>query len=196
MTVSVSHGKPTVSAGIRSILSRSPDHSIAVVSAGTAHHDPSAIVITDYEGGLAAARERYCRRDERPRVIVVTDRIREWELRTALDSGIDGILTENCDSGELIEALDCIRRGVPYLSASIAERAKASLRRQKLTDRERQVLELVGKGLCNKSIAKGLGIAEVTAKIHLQHMMGKLGAHSRTQAVVIGNSLGLLDLQC
>jgi DNA-binding NarL/FixJ family response regulator len=187
--VSITHAKSTVSAGIATMLFACNGDIFANTNRRVA-----TVLITDYAGGLAAAWERRARGSTVPGIIVVTDRVREWELRIALDSGVDCILTEHCDAGELAAALACTQCGRGYLSASIAERARASLRLKQLTHRERQVLQMVGKGLCNKSIARALGIAEVTAKRHLQHMMNKLGAQSRTQAVVIGCASGLIDL--
>lgn len=63
-----------------------------------------------------------------------------------------------------------------------------------LTARERQVLELVSRGLPNKGIARALGISENTAKFHLASLMTKLGAASRTEAVTIGARRGLIVL--
>lgn len=63
-----------------------------------------------------------------------------------------------------------------------------------LTARERQVLELVAEGLPNKAIARALGISEHTAKFHVGSLLGKLGAGSRTEAVMIATRRGLLAI--
>jgi DNA-binding CsgD family transcriptional regulator len=62
-----------------------------------------------------------------------------------------------------------------------------------LSDRERQVLQLVAYGRQNKHIAGDLGISMETAKSHLRHILGKLGAHSRAHAVAIGIRRGLIS---
>lgn len=63
-----------------------------------------------------------------------------------------------------------------------------------LTDRERQVLELVASGLPNKAIARELGISEHTVKFHVGSLLGKLGAGSRTEAVTLATRRGLLTI--
>ncbi|MDQ3693506.1 MAG: response regulator transcription factor [Chloroflexota bacterium] len=64
----------------------------------------------------------------------------------------------------------------------------------RLTDRERQVLELVASGLPNKAIARELGISEHTVKFHVGSLLGKLGAGSRTEAVTLATRRGLLTI--
>jgi DNA-binding NarL/FixJ family response regulator len=70
----------------------------------------------------------------------------------------------------------------------------SSARAERLTPREREVLELLGQGLSNRQIAQRLGISEHTAKFHVGSLSGKLGASSRTEAVSRGIRRGLITL--
>jgi len=65
---------------------------------------------------------------------------------------------------------------------------------ESLTPREREVLQLLSQGLANRRIAETLGIAERTVKFHVNAILGKLGAQSRTEAVAVAMRLGLVAL--
>jgi NarL family two-component system response regulator LiaR len=64
-----------------------------------------------------------------------------------------------------------------------------------LTQREQEVLEALAQGMSNKEIAAALGIAEKTVKVHVSHILGKLGVYDRTQALLAASRLGLIQLQ-
>jgi DNA-binding NarL/FixJ family response regulator len=153
------------------------------------------VIIADYEYGLNLATGSNGVNRSSARILVITEKTKEWDIRTALDVGVHGFLSQECGVDELVEAVTCLHEGRNYVSASIAEKAQRSLGRSRLTERERQVLQLVGQGYCNKLVARKLGIAEVTAKIHLQKLMEKLEATTRTHAVAIAMDIGLIDAQ-
>lgn len=80
----------------------------------------------------------------------------------------------------------------PYDDVASAFRRKALV--EPLTERERQVLDLLAEGLSNKRIAERLGISDQTAKFHIASITGKLGAHNRTEAVRLAARRGLITL--
>ncbi|MGO4379517.1 response regulator transcription factor [Pseudoduganella sp. RAF53_2] len=103
-----------------------------------------------------------------------------------------GYVLQSCVLQELEPALLAMSCGRNYIS-SRADRAIAnSWYRADLTGRERDVLQLLGKGHCNKLIAREPGLAEETVKTHLKNVMSKLNVSARVQAVVVANERGLL----
>ncbi|GGX77010.1 response regulator transcription factor [Pseudoduganella dura] len=189
----ITHKEATVKAGISAMLAANCDLPLVSLDQSQLSCSARGTLITDYDHGMQIAGKRRAACDQALKIIVVTNRTREWDIRNAVDGGIHGILTQDCDAGELAEAILQLQSEALFLSRCISGRARAAMRREKLTSREHQVLHSLGKGLCNKSIARTLGIAEVTVKIHLGNLMIKLGASTRTQAIVIANVLGLLE---
>lgn len=117
----------------------------------------------------------------------------------ALGAGARGAALRNVGPDALAAALQAVSRGMFVLDESLA---RAALRPristapppEPLTARELEVLELLAQGLSNKLIADRLGITEHTAKFHVNAILGKLGAQTRTEAVVQALRLGLVLL--
>jgi DNA-binding NarL/FixJ family response regulator len=132
-----------------------------------------------------------------PVIAVVAD---EDQAGEALAAGARGVLLRDTPADRLGAALEAAVRGLVVLDESLAEGwlrrpapAGASLP-EPLTPRELEVLELLAQGLSNKAIAARLGISDHTAKFHVNAILGKLGAQSRTEAIVQAARLGLVVL--
>lgn len=141
-------------------------------------------------------------RVEVPLIVLVPDGV---SVAAALADGVLGVLGRNVDGGSLVRAAHAVAAGLVVLDAALAaplvrsERsAKASRSRSapalELTPREREVLESLAEGLANKTIAARLHISEHTVKFHVNAILAKLGADSRTDAVVRAARLGLVML--
>jgi DNA-binding NarL/FixJ family response regulator len=156
------------------------------------------VLVTDYQLGLQFAGELALRPRQavQPalRILVMTGRDREHEVRFALEQGVHGYLPVGCTLQELSAAVLALGRGSRYLSVTAATRMADSLGRESLTQREAEVLGLLACGECNKSIARRLDIAIGTVKAHVKSIMDKLDADSRTQAVSIANERGLVEV--
>lgn len=113
-----------------------------------------------------------------------------------LAAGARAVLDRAVESAALQQAIASVHAGLVVLDPDVVEslvRAAApSADAPLLTARERQVLELLAQGSSNRVIAERLGVTEHTAKFHLNAILGKLGASSRTDAVVRAARLGLL----
>ena len=113
-----------------------------------------------------------------------------------------GYLARSVDGAALIEAVRAVAAGLvvvdptvgSHLLARVSESVPLSEATEELTAREREVLQLVALGLPNKTIAGRLGISEHTVKFHVGAILGKLGAASRTEAVMVAARQGLLML--
>jgi DNA-binding NarL/FixJ family response regulator len=190
--VSVLHREPITALGLRAVLAR--ESGLGVVPADSNDAD---VIVTDYDDALLRLA---CERDHprgggpRARVVVVTTRLREAEVRRALTLGALGFVCQECAPEELVQAVRSASRRARFLSRAVSESMADGLAHASasLTERETQVLELVASGLCNKLIGSALGIAPATAKSHVRAILDKLGARSRTEAAAIAARRGLL----
>jgi DNA-binding NarL/FixJ family response regulator len=124
------------------------------------------------------------------------------EVERVWASGVRGILSRNADSMSLLIAAQTAVNGMVVLDESFAENLLPMPNTllfpdrvmETLTEREEEVLNLVAEGLTNKAIASRLHISDHTVKFHVNSIMTKLGAQSRTDAVVRATRLGLIHL--
>ncbi|MFD0562194.1 response regulator [Kitasatospora saccharophila] len=153
--------------------------------------------------GLAATR-RICadRLLADVRVVVLTTFELDEYVFEALRAGAAGFLVKDTEPGDLLRAVRVAAAGDALLSPGVtrrligefAARSKepATTRLDVLTDREREVLALVGLGLTNEDIARRLVVSPLTAKTHVSRTMVKLGARDRAQLVVLAYESGLV----
>ncbi|WP_324716125.1 response regulator transcription factor [Carboxydochorda subterranea] len=146
------------------------------------------------------------RHTPRVHVVMLTVSDDDRDLFAAIKCGADGYLLKDAEPEELYEVIEEVHQGKPRLSGPIAARILDELRRrdeagpdqtqpppEALTPRESEVLRLVARGLTNKEIAAGLGIAENTVKIHLRNILEKLHLTNRIQLAVHAVQKGLVN---
>lgn len=131
------------------------------------------------------------------RVIILTSYIDDDRLLPAIRAGAAGYLLKNAEPQELARAIRAADAGEALIDPSVAARLVERLAEddgrddyESLTAREREVLELIGRGFSNKRIALELNIAEKTVKTHVSNVLGKLGVADRTQAALYASRLG------
>ncbi|MGN6828034.1 response regulator transcription factor [Paucibacter sp. M5-1] len=188
------HNDPLLAVGINAALVSAPGIEVVAAPEGSSFPDVE-VVIGDYESGMAwAHHQRFHSSAARrsPGVVVITWRNSESDVRTALQAGISGYLLGNCGLNELVDAVRMVGRGSHYICEVAAALVAKSLTRTPLTMREREILRLIADGMSNKSIASELDIALGTVKAHARAIQDKLGARSRTQAIVAAAEQGLL----
>jgi DNA-binding NarL/FixJ family response regulator len=129
-------------------------------------------------------------------VVALTSFIEEARVTAALEAGASGFILKDADADDVAGAIRAAHRGEVHLDPAVAlllarrVRAGAAARshggggQEPLTEREREVLRLVARGLSNKAIAGQLLITERTARTHVSNILGKLGLSSRTQAAL------------
>jgi DNA-binding NarL/FixJ family response regulator len=115
----------------------------------------------------------------------------------ALAAGARAVLLRSASGERLAAALSAAAQGLVTLDEPVADALRprpvlAAGPHESLTPREREVLQLLAQGLANRRIAERLGITERTAKFHVNAILGKLGAESRTGAVALAIRLGLV----
>jgi DNA-binding NarL/FixJ family response regulator len=201
-------------AGLRSVLSS--DETIDVVGEAGDGRDAVEcvrrlgpdVVLMDVRmpnlDGIAATREVLAARPE-AKVVILTTFEEDDYIFGALRAGASGFLLKRTSPEDLIGGLHTVAAGDSLLSPSVTRRvvermagqpapapdAAASARLQELTPREREVLELVARGLSNSEIATAFVIEESTVKTHVKRILMKLRLRDRVQAVIFAYDSGV-----
>ena len=135
-------------------------------------------------------------REEFPdaRVIVLTTFEGDAEIQRALEAGARAYILKNMPPKELLQVIRDVHAGNKRIPSQVAAQLAEHLTDEELTSREIEVLRQLADGNRNRDIAEKLLIAEETVKVHIKHIMEKLGANDRTQAVAIGLRRGIIHL--
>jgi DNA-binding NarL/FixJ family response regulator len=128
------------------------------------------------------------------RIIMLTTFEGDVEIQRALEAGARGYFLKSMPPKELVEVIRQVHSGKKRIPAQVAAHLADHLSDEDLTEREVEVLEHVAAGNRNRDIAKKLFITEETVKVHVKHIMEKLGAVDRTGAVAIGIRRGIIRL--
>jgi DNA-binding NarL/FixJ family response regulator len=128
------------------------------------------------------------------RVIILTTFAGDVEIQRALQAGARAYTLKSMPPRELVEVIRHVHSGKRKIPAEIAAHLAEHYSDEALTQREVEVLQHVAGGNRNRDIADKLFITEETVKVHIKHIMEKLGAADRTQAVAIGVRRGIIQL--
>ena len=132
-------------------------------------------------------------KDELPdvQVVALTSFIEEQRVTAVLEAGASGFLLKDAEADDVVAAIRSAHRGEVRLDPAVARilarrvtARPAASPADSLTEREREVLGLIARGLGNQAIADSLGITERTARTHVSNILGKLDLASRTQAAL------------
>jgi DNA-binding NarL/FixJ family response regulator len=214
--VVVADDQELVRAGFATILSVQPDIEV-VAEAGTgleaiaetARHRPD-IALLDIRmpdlDGIEAAR-RICA-ESATRVIMLTTFDSDEYIFEALRAGASGFLLKDVRRDDLLHAVRVVHEGQSLLAPTVTRRLIDDMLRthqregrayirpaahlDQLTDRERETLVLLGRGLSNAELAKALFVTENTVKTHVSNVLSKLGLRDRVQAVICAYESGLI----
>ena len=129
------------------------------------------------------------------RIIMLTTYERDVEIQRSLSAGACGYLLKNMPPSDLVEAIRHVHAGKKRIPPGIAAQLAEHIADERLTEREIDVLQHVATGNRNRDIAERLFISEETVKVHVKHIMEKLGASDRTAAVAIAVRRGIIQLE-
>ena len=212
ISVLVADDQELVRTGFRVILDSEPDIDV-VGEAGDGREAIEAakqlkpdVVLMDIRmpvlDGLAATRRIVTSPDSRPRILILTTFDLDEYVFEALRAGASGFMLKDNPADQLITAIRVVAEGEALLAPQITRRLISQFARrpsaarpeelQLLTDRETEVLKLVGRGLSNSEIAGELHVAETTVRTHVGHLLTKLGLRDRVQAVVLAYESDLI----
>jgi len=135
-------------------------------------------------------------RGEHPeaRVIILTTFEGDVEIKNALEAGARGYMLKSMPPKELVEVIRQVHAGKKRIPAQLAAQLAEHMSDEALTEREVEVLGQIAGGNRNRDIADRLFITEETVKVHIKHIMDKLGAKDRTQAIAIAVRRGIIEL--
>jgi DNA-binding NarL/FixJ family response regulator len=205
-----------VRAGFRLILESEPDFTVVGEAGNGAEAvelatklDPD-VVLMDVQmpemNGLEATRQiAALGRTETSRVLVLTTFEVDEYVYEALRAGASGFLLKRTPAADLVAGIRVVAGGDALLAPSVTRRLIDQFARRRaaeptdaralgeITEREREVLALVARGLSNAEIAGELVLSEGTVKTHIKHIFGKLDLRDRTQAVILAYDVGLVE---
>ena len=194
---------PLLREGIAALVNNQPDMElIGEASTGTEaiqvfkQHQPHVTLLDLRLPDMSGIDTLIAIRTEFPeaRIIMLTTFEGDVEIQRALQAGARGYLLKNMPPSELLDVIRQVHAGKKRIPPEIASQLAEHLSDETLTDREVEVLKEVANGNRNRNIAEKLFISEETVKVHIKHIMEKLGAADRTQAVAIGVRRGIIQL--
>jgi len=187
------------------VIGEAQDGREALLKAEQLHPD---IVLMDISmpglNGLEATRQIKKRFPE-VKVLILTVHSDEEYIRQILQAGASGYLVKQAAPQELISAIEAIQSGESYLSPSVSKKvvreyvqhaagAEEEDSHQRLTDREREVLQLIAEGNSTRDIAELLHLSVKTAETHRARLMGKLDIHSTAELTQYAIRKGVISL--
>jgi DNA-binding NarL/FixJ family response regulator len=194
---------PLMREGIATVIRNEPDMQL-VAEASTGHdairgfreHRPDVTLMDvrmpDMGGidALLAIRTEFAN----ARVIMLTTFEGDAEIKRALEAGAQGYMLKNMPRKQLVDMIRKVHAGQKHIPIEVAVQLIEHLGAETLSKREVEVLQKVAGGNRNSDIAALLFISEETVKGHVKHIMEKLGASDRTEAVAIGIRRGIIHL--
>ena len=202
--VLIADDHPVVRAGLAAVIVQEPDFDLV----GEADNGERAVtlfrehrpdvVLMDLRmpqlGGVEAI-EQITTEFPGARILALTTYEGDADIRRALRAGARGYLLKDMLLSDVITAIRTVLRGERVIPTAVATRLAEFPERSDLTERELEVLHLVGRGLSNKEVAKVIGRMDETVKIHLKNIFAKLGVSDRTEAVTVALARGLIHLE-
>jgi len=194
---------PLLREGLAAIINNQPDM-VLVAQASNAQeavqqyrkHQPDVTLMDLRLPDKSGIEAMIAIRSESPeaRVIMLTTFEGDVEIQRALEAGARGYMLKSMPPKELVEVIRQVHAGKKRIPAQLAAQLAEHMSEEDLTAREVEVLGQIAGGNRNRDIAENLFITEETVKVHIKHIMEKLGASDRTQAVAIGVRRGIIEL--
>jgi DNA-binding NarL/FixJ family response regulator len=194
---------PLLREGIAAVINNQPDMTVIAQSASGQdaiqqfrQHQPDVTLMDLRLPDLSGIDVMVGIRAEFPdaRIIMLTTFEGDVEIKRALEAGARGYLLKSMPPKELVEVIRQVHAGKKRIPPQLAAQLAEHMSDEALTTREVEVLGQIAGGNRNKDIAEQLFISEETVKVHIKHIMEKLGASDRTQAVAIGIRRGIIQL--
>jgi DNA-binding NarL/FixJ family response regulator len=194
---------PLLREGICTLINNQPDmHVVGQASSGKEaiqgfrEHQPDVVLMDVRLPDMSGIDAMIAIRGEFPeaRFIMLTTSEGDFEIQRALGAGARGYLLKSKPPKELLEVVRQVHAGKKWIPAEIAAHLAEHYSEEALTAREIEVLQEMASGTRNRDIAEKLFISEETVKVHIKHIMDKLGTSYRTEAVAIAVRRGIIHM--
>ena len=194
---------PLLREGIATIINNQPDMTlVSQATNGTEaiqyhrEHRPDVTLMDLRLPDLSGIDAMIAIRAESPeaRIVMLTTFEGDVEIQRALEAGARGYLLKNMPPSELVQVIRQVHAGKKRLTAEVVSHLAEHMSDEALTPREIEVLRQIAGGNRNRDIGDHLSISEETVKVHIKHLMDKLGARDRTQAIAIAVRRGIIQL--
>ena len=194
---------PLLNEGIAAIINNQPDMELVAqaIDGGDAigkfrEYHPDVILMDLRLPDMSGIDTMIAIRSEFPeaRILMLTTFEGDVEIQRALQAGARGYLLKSMPPGELLAGIRDVHAGKKRIPPEVAAHLAEHLGDEALTTRELEVLQQVAGGHRNRDVARRLFITEETVKVHVKHIMEKLGASDRTEAVTIALRRGIIEL--
>jgi DNA-binding NarL/FixJ family response regulator len=194
---------PLLREGIAAIINNQPDMQLVAEAANGTEgveqfrkHRPDVTLMDLRLPDMSGVDSMIAIRNDFPeaRIIMLTTFEGDVEVQRALEAGARSYMLKSMPHKELVDAIRRVHAGKKSIPPVIATRLAEHLSDEALTQREIEILRCVAEGNRNREIADRLFISEETVKIHIKHVMEKLGATHRTQAVAIAVRRGIIQV--
>jgi DNA-binding NarL/FixJ family response regulator len=194
---------PLLQEGIAAVINNQPDMSIVAEASNGRdaiqqyrQHQPDVTLmdlrLPDMSGidAMIAIRSEF----SEARILILTTFEGDVEIKRALAAGARGYILKSMPPKEMVEVIRQVHAGKKRIPSDVAAHLAEHMGEETLTAREIDVVRHIANGNRNKDIAEKLFISEETVKAHIKHIMEKLGASDRTQAVSIAVRRGIIEL--
>jgi DNA-binding NarL/FixJ family response regulator len=194
---------PLLREGIATIINNQPDMLLVSQAARGAEgiqqyreHRPDVTLMDLRLPDLSGIDAMIAIRAEFPdaRIVMLTTFEGDVEIQRALQAGARGYILKSMPPSELVQVIRHVHAGKKRVAPEVAAHLAEHMSDEDLTPREIDVLRRIAGGNRNKDIAELLFISEETVKVHIKHIMDKLGAKDRTQAIAIAVRRGIIQL--
>ncbi|HEY2457036.1 MAG TPA: response regulator transcription factor [Candidatus Acidoferrum sp.] len=194
---------PLLREGIAAVINSQPDMHV-IADAASAHdgieqfrkHQPDVTLMDLRLPDMNGVDTLIAIRNEFPaaRIIMLTTFEGDVEIQRALEAGARAYILKSMPPKELVEVIRQVHVGRKRIPPQLAAQLAEHMSDEALTAREVEVLRQIAEGNRNRDIGEKLFITEETVKVHIKHIMEKLGASDRTQAVAIAIRRGIIHL--
>ncbi|MEL7332026.1 MAG: response regulator transcription factor [Cyanobacteria bacterium J06560_2] len=129
------------------------------------------------------------------KIIILTTYDTDEDIYRGLQAGARGYILKDADFEDLVDAVRTVHQGKRYLPPNVALKLAERMDSEDLTERERDVLNMMARGTSTAALAAALQLSEGTIKFHINHIFQKLGVNDRTQAIIMALRRGLIRLE-
>ena len=189
--------------GLATIINRDPEMTViaqaedgeqAIAYFGEHQPDVTLMDLRMPQMGGVEAITAICVQFKPAQIIVLTTYDGDEDIYRGLQAGAKGYLLKDAKPNELLNAIRIVNRGQQYIPPEVGAKLVQRMSNPELSDRELEVLRLMGQGMSNSDIATALTIGESTVKSHVNRILSKLGVSDRTQAVIVAVKRGIVNL--